>query len=133
MLIKDWKASLWMVCVIIIFVLYKAEHFVLQLRQRNLLPLLMQLLLSNSSKGSFICATPQTEQHIPQPLINQLWTTGISISCLRARDKKNPLNWPGIEPTAPTCKVGVVAIQPRRLSGMYSNLCNCNVYCSIFF
>ena len=35
-----------------------------------------RLLFSISSKGSFICTFPQTEQYIPRPLINQLWTTG---------------------------------------------------------
>ena len=35
-----------------------------------------RLLFSISSKGSFICTFPQTEQYIPRTLINQLWTTG---------------------------------------------------------
>ena len=35
-----------------------------------------RLLFSISSKGSFICTFPSTEQYIPRPLINQLWTTG---------------------------------------------------------
>ena len=34
------------------------------------------LLFPISSKGSFICTIPQTEQHIPQPLLNQSWSTG---------------------------------------------------------
>ena len=29
-----------------------------------------------SSKCSFICTIPQTGQHIPQPLLHQLWSTG---------------------------------------------------------
>ena len=28
-----------------------------------------------SSKGSFIRIIPQTEKHIPQPLLHQSWTT----------------------------------------------------------
>jgi hypothetical protein len=35
-----------------------------------------RLLFPISSKGSFICTLPQTGQHIPRPLMNQLWTTG---------------------------------------------------------
>ena len=32
-------------------------------------------LIPISSKGSFICTFPPTGQHIPQPLMDQLWTT----------------------------------------------------------
>ena len=35
-----------------------------------------RLLLSINSKSSFICTIPQTGQHIPRPLLHQLWTTG---------------------------------------------------------
>ena len=35
-----------------------------------------RLLFPVSSKGSFICTFPQTGQHISQPLMDQLWTTG---------------------------------------------------------
>ena len=34
------------------------------------------LLFPISSKGSFICTIPQTGEHIPRPLLNQLWSTG---------------------------------------------------------
>ena len=34
------------------------------------------LLFPISSKGYFICAVPQTGQHIPQPLLHQSWSTG---------------------------------------------------------
>ena len=34
------------------------------------------LLLSISSKGSFICTIPQTGKYIPQLLLHQLWSTG---------------------------------------------------------
>ena len=34
-----------------------------------------RLLFPISSKRSFICTFPQTGQHIPQPLVDQLWTT----------------------------------------------------------
>ena len=34
-----------------------------------------RLLLSISSKGSFICTIPQTE-YIPRPLLHQSWSTG---------------------------------------------------------
>ena len=34
------------------------------------------LLFPISSKGSFICIIPQTESHIPQPLLHQSWSTG---------------------------------------------------------
>ena len=36
-------------------------------------PTAHRLLLLISSKGSFICTFPQTGQHIPQPLTDQLW------------------------------------------------------------
>ena len=32
--------------------------------------------LPNNHKGSFIYAFTEIEQHIPQPLKNQLWSTG---------------------------------------------------------
>ena len=35
-----------------------------------------RLLFLITSKGSFICTFPQTRKHIPQPLLDQLWTTG---------------------------------------------------------
>ena len=35
-----------------------------------------------SRKGSFICTFPQTELHIPQPLVDQLWITGWN-KCIR--------------------------------------------------
>ena len=35
-----------------------------------------RLLFPISSKGSFICITPQTGYYIPQPLLHQLWSTG---------------------------------------------------------
>ena len=34
------------------------------------------ILFPISSKGSFICTIPQTEYHIPQPLLHQLWNSG---------------------------------------------------------
>ena len=34
------------------------------------------LLFPISSKGSFICIIPQTEYHIPRPLLHQSWSTG---------------------------------------------------------
>ena len=34
------------------------------------------LLFPISSKGYFICTIPQTGQHIPRPLLHQLWSTG---------------------------------------------------------
>ena len=34
------------------------------------------LLFPINSKGCFICTIPQTGQHIPQPLLHQLWSTG---------------------------------------------------------
>ena len=36
-----------------------------------------RLLFLISSKRSFICTFPQTGQHIPQPLTDQMWTTGL--------------------------------------------------------
>ena len=36
----------------------------------------MGILCLVSSKWSFICTIPQTEQHIPLPLIHQLWNIG---------------------------------------------------------
>ena len=35
-----------------------------------------RLLFLIGSKGSFICPLPQTGQHMPQPLMDQLWATG---------------------------------------------------------
>ena len=34
------------------------------------------LLFPINSMGSFICTIPQTGEHIPQPLLYRLWSTG---------------------------------------------------------
>ena len=44
--------------------------------ERGNLLLPQGLLFPISSKGSFICIIPQTGWHIPQPLLNQSWSTG---------------------------------------------------------
>ena len=44
----------------------------------NALPPLHGLLFSISSKGSFKCTIPQTEKHIPQPLLHQSWSIGLN-------------------------------------------------------
>ena len=43
--------------------------------RENPLPPQLGLLFPISSKGSFICTIPQTGQHIPHPLLYQLWST----------------------------------------------------------
>ena len=44
-------------------------------KKGNLLPL-HELLFLISSEGSSICTIQQTGQHIPWPLLHQLWSTG---------------------------------------------------------
>ena len=41
----------------------------------NLLLPLLGLLFPSSNKGCFVSTTPQTQQHIPCPLLCQLWNT----------------------------------------------------------
>ena len=38
-----------------------------------------RLFIPICSKGSFLCTFPKTGQHIPRPLMDQLWITG----CIR--------------------------------------------------
>ena len=64
-----------------------------------------RLLFSISSKRSFICTFQQTGQHIPQPLMGQLWTTGshqinmlracigYGHYCIRTRWQSRPWSW----------------------------------------
>ena len=52
-----------------------AEDHIISERGNPLLTL-HELLLLISSKGSFICAIPQTGKYISQSLLHQLWSTG---------------------------------------------------------
>ena len=49
----------------------------------NPLPLLFLI----NSKSSFICTIPQTGYHIPQPLLQQLWSTGWNESIMIETNK----------------------------------------------
>ena len=40
-----------------------------------------RLLFPKTSKGSFRCTLSQTGEHIPQPLVDQLWTTSLEYEC----------------------------------------------------
>ena len=42
-----------------------------------------------SSNGSFICTIPQTGQHIPQPLLHQMWSTGWNKKQLNGSTMRN--------------------------------------------